>query len=173
MMENPPSDEAQAALYDITLHVYRYARRFTVGQSTSAEDAIIYDACISTLNQSFAPKRLGSSETESAVHDRYDRYGAEPVTGKFTLPVAAADAVVILHRLARRYTNGRGTYTAALVNAAAKQLLALGIPLDETRILDGTIWAADGVGGQYDTLTPDQRAEALATLRSPRAKAGT
>lgn len=154
----------QHRLYEIALYVYRYARRWAVGQSSNPADAVIYDSCIKLLNEECAPEFLETSKTPSAASDRYLRYGAEPQTEPFTIPISAQDALVILHRYARRYTNGRGSYTAALVNESANSILSLGIALEETRRLDGTIWAADGVGGQSDGLTPHQRREALSVL---------
>jgi hypothetical protein len=160
----PNISEADSALHEMALYVYRYARRWAVGQSPDPEDAVIYDACISVLDTRFAPRTIGSSKTPSAANDRYIRYGAETITNPFTIPITVADAVVTLHRYARRYTNGRGSFTAALVNTTAQDLLDAGISLDETRRLDGTIWAADGADGEHDGLTPEQRAEALGIL---------
>lgn len=158
------TDERTDELFEMALTVFRYARRWAVGQSPNPEDALIYDSCLSVLNRAFAPRKLGTSRQPSAAADRYLRYGQEQVLNGFTIPISVEDAVVTLHRFARRYTNGRGSYTAALVNSTAQDLLDHGISLDETRELDGTIWAADGVGGAHDGLGPDRRAEALSVL---------
>lgn len=152
------------SLFDLALYVYRYARRWAVGQSPDPEDAVIYDACIDILNTEFAPRRLETRTTPTAAEDRYRRYGREVISNSFTIPISAEDAVVILHRFARRYTNGRGSFTAALVNATAEHLLARGHTLETTRRLDGTIWAADGAEGEHDGLDQDRRQEALDAL---------
>lgn len=164
LMNQTTATAPDPALFEVALHVYRYARRYAVGQSHHTEDAVIYDACLAIINETYAPRTLGSTKSPSAVHDRYLRYGAEQPSATFAIPVAVSDALVILHRYARRYTNGRGTYTAALVNDTAKELLRRGIDLDETQRRDGSIWAADGVGGEHDGLIPAQRASALASL---------
>lgn len=150
-------------LFNLIERIYRYARRWAVGQSPRPEDAVIYDACIAVINDHCAPQRLGAT-SPSAKTDRYLRYGAETPTAGFTLPIAVEDAAVTLHRYARRYTNGRGSFTSAVVNSTAKDLIAAGISLDATRELDGTCWAADGTSGSHDGLTPAERAEALAAL---------
>lgn len=151
-------------LFEVALYVYRYARRWAVGQSPHSEDAIIYDACVSRINDECTPRNLGSRSLAPATHDRYLQRGPERHARRFSIPITVEDAVVTLHRYARRYTNGRGTYTAALVNQAARDLLDLGISLDVTRDTDGTIWAADGVDGLNDGLSEAERAEALAAL---------
>lgn len=154
-----PSDLREAAL-----SVYKYARRWAVGQSPHVEDAMVYDAAITVLRETVAPLTIGA-EALTATSDRYERYGPETAPSTYSLPIDPADALVTLHRFARRYTNGRGTFTARLVNDAAKQILAMGISLDETHELDGTIWAADGVNGQHDGLTPEEHAQAIASSR--------
>lgn len=148
---------------DAALAVYRYARRWAVGQSPEVGDAMIYDAAITVLREYVAPATLGS-EPMTATSDRYERYGPETRPATISLPIDPADALVTLHRFARRYTNGRGTFTARLVNDAARQILDMGISLDETHEIEGSIWAADGVEGQHDGLSAEERAEAVASL---------
>lgn len=166
MPAQPESGDAASldSLVEIALHVHRYARRYAVGQSLHPEDAIIYDACMSVLRTEITHRSIGTPDAVGAAADRFQRYGPEPPAGSFSLPVTAEDAVVLLHRFARRYTNGRGTFTAALVNEAANLLLARGVSLSETRDIDGTIWAADGAEGKHDGLTPEQHREALSVL---------
>lgn len=162
-----PESGESAFLYglvEIALHVHRYARRYAVGQSTHPEDAIIYDGCMSVLRTEIPNRPIGAPNALGAAADRFQRYGHETPAGSFSLPVTAQDAVVTLHRFARRYTNGRGTFTAALVNEAARMLLARGVNMDETQDVDGTIWAADGVDGKHDGLSPEEHAEAIAVL---------
>lgn len=160
---NEPASDHSHDLFDLAERIYRYARRWAVGHSAHAEDALIYDACIAVLNEHCAPLSLGPS-SPSATHDRYLRNGAETLANTFTLPITVADAAVILHRFARRYTNGRGSFTASIVNGTARDLVDAGVSLDETRQQDGTHWAADGTDGEHDGLAPDQRAEALGAL---------
>lgn len=160
--------EQTKILRDAALSVYRYARRWAVSQSPRVEDAMVYDAALSVLRDAVAPQTIGDAEGMSATADRYERYGPESQPTSYSLPTEPADAMVMLHRFARRYTNGRGTFTALLVNDAARTMLGMGISLDETRELDGTIWAADGVGGSDDGLTPEQHAEAMAAMRDSR-----
>lgn len=152
-------------LREAALGVYRYARRWAVGQSPHIEDAMVYDAAINVVREAVAPATVGDAEALSATSDRYERYGPESRPTSYSLPIDPADALAILHRFARRYTNGRGTYTARLVNDAAKQILEMGVDLSETRELDGTIWAADGVNGQHDGLTPREHQEAVESAR--------
>lgn len=162
-------DAAQLKIIrDAALSVYRYARRWAVSQSPRVEDSMVYDAALSVLRDAVAPQTIGDPEGISATADRYERYGPEPQPTSYSLPIEAVDALVLLHRFARRYTNGRGTFTALLVNDAARALLDMGANLDETRELDGTIWAADGVGGLHDGLTAEQHAEAKAAMLDSR-----
>lgn len=153
-------------LREAALAVYRYARRWAVGQSPHVEDAMVYDAAITVLRDAVAPATIGAVEPLTATSDRYERYGPETGPTTYSLPIDPADALVTLHRFARRYTNGRGTFTARLVNDAARQIQAMGISLDETLQLDGTIWAADGVNGQHDGLTPEEHEQAIASSRT-------
>lgn len=164
MPAQPERDDSLDHLVEIALHVHRYARRYAVGQSTHPEDAIIYDGCMSVLRTEISHIPIGSANALGAAADRFQRYGQETMPGSFSLPVTAEDAVVTLHRFARRYTNGRGTFTAALVNDAARLLIERGVSMDETLALDGTIWAADGAEGKHDGLTPEQHVEALSVL---------
>lgn len=144
--------------------VYRYARRWVVAQSPSPADAVIYDAVIKVLNQHAQPHWTPVVGATSAVQDRHIRNGPEAQDVSFSIPTTVTDAVVVLHRFARRYTNGRGTHTAAVVNQVARDLLASGVDLTSTRRIDGTYWAADGAEGAYDGLDAEQRREALAAL---------
>lgn len=165
-----PSDPVEASraaeLFDIAENLFRYARRWVVGQAPTAEHVVIYDIIMNLLiDKSERLNRwVSKSPMASATTDRFIRRGPEQVTRGFTIPVTLEDSVVTLHRYARRYTNGRGTYTATIVNDAARRLLALGVRLDETKAMDGTIWAADGAGGAHDGLTSVEREEALASL---------
>lgn len=152
-------------LREAALGVYKYARRYAVGQSPHVEDAMVYDAAINVLRDAVGPQTIGGSDSLSATSDRFERYGPEARPTSYSLPIDPTDALTILHRFARRYTNGRGTFTAALVNDAARQILSMGIDLEETRELDGTIWAADGVNGLHDGLSPEERNEAMASMR--------
>lgn len=163
LLSRPDMDPPAHDLFDMIERIYRYARRWAVGQSSRPEHAVIYDACVDVINEHCAPLALGPT-SPSAKDDRYLRYGAESPAAGFTLPIAVEDAAEILHRYARRYTNGRGSFTAAVVNSTAKDLIAAGISLARTRELDGTHWAADGTSGQHDGLTPSQRTEALDAL---------
>lgn len=158
------------AVLDIAESVFQYARRWAVNQAPTAADARIFDACASLL-AAHSPRIARWAERDpfdTAVNTRTIRRGNETLTEPFDLPLTISASVVTLHRFARRYTNGRGTFTTAIVNNAARQLIELGISLDETEELDGTIWAADGDDGTYDNLTPEQRAQALATLTAQR-----
>lgn len=162
----PKYDERTAVCLDVARSLHHYARRWVVDVSDRPIDALIYDATMQFVathqpDLARAPEDgvLGSAAAERAL-----RHGEEPVREPFTLPATLADAAVLLHRYARRYTNGRGTHPAATVNDMALQLLAVGVRLDATKEQDGTIWAADGAGGTHDGLTPAQRREALSTL---------
>lgn len=155
------------ALLDIAESIFKYARRWVVSQSPSPVDAVIYDAAVQDIvnhGPHLRDRFGGITPLDNAAAERRIRNGDERITEGFSIPVSLTDSVVRLHRFARRYTNGRGTYTAAVVNQAARDLLALGASLSETRNLDGTIWAADGHDGDYDGLDPEQRAEALSVL---------
>lgn len=71
--------------------------------------------------------------------------------------------VVDLHWMARRYADGRMSYAPALFNDHTRALLALGIVLNPTA--DGTVWARDGQGRDFDALT-----DAEATPNTPDAR---
>lgn len=163
-----PNTVSTETIRDIALSVHRYARRWAVSQSPRVEDSMVYDAALSVLRDAVYPQTIGDAQGISATADRYERYGPEVQPTSYSLPIEPIDALVILHRFARRYTNGRGTFTARLVNDAARSILAMGVSLSETHQLDGSIWAADGVGGQHDGLSPQEREEAFAAMRNNR-----
>lgn len=152
--------EAHALAQDI----YRYARRYAIGHSLDPEDALIYDTAVDIIDRECGSDIAKSEAT--ARETRYRNSGSEQIQNSFSLPMTLQDALAALHRLARRYTNGRGTYTAAVVNNCAREMLQHGVSLDQTRALDGTIWAADGANGEHDGLSPEQRIEAVAAIRS-------
>lgn len=58
------------------------------------------------------------------------------------------------HWMARRYADGRQTYAPSLFNKDVTSLLEMGIKLDANS--DGTIWAKDGGGRDFDRLTDEQ-----------------
>ena len=154
---------------ELALHVYRYARRYVVSESESCEDAVIYDACLSVFSHLSSQHPIGATTLRSASEERFLKYGKEPMPTTFAIPVDIESAVVLLHRYARRYTNGRGTFTAALVNDAARALIQEGVNLQETQALDGTVWAADGADGAHDGLSPEEREEALSIIHPQKA----
>lgn len=59
-----------------------------------------------------------------------------------------------LHWMARRYADGRSSYAPSLFNEHVHTMLRLGVPLNPTA--DGTIWAYDGMGRDFDHLTDNQ-----------------
>jgi hypothetical protein len=159
------TQDPQAERYELALGLHKYARRWAVGQAPGPTASVIYDACIAVINENLDQPNI-DTKSANATHDRYIRNGHEAPEEHFTIPISLDEALVVLHRYARRYTNGRGTYTATLVNDAATALTGLGVDLTDTRKVDGTIWAADGVGGSHDGLTHEQREEALSVLKS-------
>lgn len=52
--------------------------------------------------------------------------------------------------LARRYCDGRQTYIVSQFNQETRDLLKMGIKLDE---VDGIVWARDGGGREFDNLS--------------------
>lgn len=59
-----------------------------------------------------------------------------------------------LHWMARRYAEGRMTFSPQVVNDATRYLLSIGVPINPTD--DGIIWARDGMGRAYDKLTKEE-----------------
>lgn len=55
--------------------------------------------------------------------------------------------------MARRYATGRSSVAPGLYNECAAKSLELGIELNPTA--DGTIWAEDGMGRSFDSLTDE------------------
>lgn len=58
-----------------------------------------------------------------------------------------------LHWMARRYADGRMTYASKLFNDHTNDLLVMGV---EIRPTDGSLYATDGMGRQFDGLSDDQ-----------------
>ncbi len=164
MTDSQPRTREDAEYAAIADSIYRYARRYAVNHADGPEAAMAFDAAIYVLNRLGGPTWTDHAAA-TAVADRHILRGPEKTEFSFFLPSTVEQAVVLLHRYARRFTNGRGTFTAAFVNAAARELQRLNADLDETRAVDGTIWAADGVEGQHDGLSAEERAEALAAIR--------
>ncbi len=61
-----------------------------------------------------------------------------------------------LHWMARRYADGRQSYATSMFNDHTRKLLSMGIELNPTG--DGTIWARDSMGRNYDHLTDEEAA---------------
>jgi hypothetical protein len=61
------------------------------------------------------------------------------------------------HWMARRYCDGRMTYSTSLFNEHTRALLAMGIELNATQ--DETVWASDGMGRLYDGLSDSEAAQ--------------
>lgn len=162
MARHPDPHSPSEAFVDVAESVYQYAHRWAINQAPGPEDARVLDSCSSILAE-LSPRidrwAHSGDPFQSATNLRSIRHGTEPLTEHFTLPLNVDDVVVTLHRFARRYANGRGTYGAAIVNDAARQLRDLGLDLAETQRLDGTIWAMDGADGEYDGLDDEQRRE--------------
>jgi hypothetical protein len=59
-----------------------------------------------------------------------------------------------LHWMARRYADGRQTCATHQFNEMARKLLEMGVELNEGS--DGTIWARDAMGRQYDGLSEEE-----------------
>jgi hypothetical protein len=64
--------------------------------------------------------------------------------------------VADLHWMARRYCDGRMTYSTRTFNDHTRALLAMGVPLNPTG--DRTIWAKDGMGRAFDGLSDEEAA---------------
>lgn len=60
--------------------------------------------------------------------------------------------------MARRYADGRSTCAARTYNDHTRRLLALGVPLHPDPIVNGSVWARDGMGRAFDRLTDDEAA---------------
>lgn len=63
-------------------------------------------------------------------------------------------SIMSLHWMARRYADGRSSYSPGLFNAVTRKLLAAGAELKRP------LFARDGMGRRYDGLTDEQAAEA-------------
>ena len=61
-----------------------------------------------------------------------------------------------LHWMARRYADGRQSYVTSMFNEHTRSLLSMGVELNYTG--DGTIWARDLMGRDYDKLTDEEAA---------------
>lgn len=73
------------------------------------------------------------------------------------------EIIVDLHWMARRYADERMTYAPGIVNRATNWMIANGIM--PNCCYEGSIWARDGMGRDYDKLT-----DAQATPGTPEAK---
>lgn len=60
--------------------------------------------------------------------------------------------------MARRYADGRSTYAARTYNDHTRKLQALGVSLHPDPIVNGSVWARDGMGRAFDGLTDEQAA---------------
>lgn len=56
--------------------------------------------------------------------------------------------------MARRYVDGRSSYSTGLFNEHVRVLIKIGIELNYTG--DDTIWAKDSMGRAYDGLTDEE-----------------
>lgn len=65
--------------------------------------------------------------------------------------------VVDLHWMARRYADGRQSYSTAMFNEITRRILRAGIKLNPTG--DGTIWARDAMGRGFDRLSDEEAAQ--------------
>lgn len=70
------------------------------------------------------------------------------------LVLTLAHVVRDLHCFARRYADGRRSVAAGLVNDHTTRLLELGVGLLPGA--EGTLWAEDGMGRDFDHLTDEQ-----------------
>lgn len=74
-----------------------------------------------------------------------------------------------LHWMARRYCDNRSSYAPGLFNEHVRTLLELGIALNPGA--EGTIWASDSMGRDFDELTDAQATpgtdEALGEVVAP------
>ena len=61
-----------------------------------------------------------------------------------------------IHWMARRYADGRHTFSASVYNACVRKMQTLGIPLRPDPMDQGTIWAKDGDGRSCDGLTEEE-----------------
>jgi hypothetical protein len=57
---------------------------------------------------------------------------------------------------ARRYCDGRSSYVTSMFNEDMRTLISLGVDLNATG--DGTIWARDAMGRNFDGLTDAEAA---------------
>lgn len=70
------------------------------------------------------------------------------------LVLTLAHVVRDLHCFARRYADGRRSVAAGLVNDHTTRLLELGVGLMPGA--EGTLWAEDGMGRDFDQLSDEQ-----------------
>jgi len=62
-----------------------------------------------------------------------------------------------LHWMARRYADGRMSYVTDLFNSHTRALLEeLGFSYEDLEGTDGTIWARDKMGRDYDGLSDEE-----------------
>lgn len=158
-MIHAATPDAVHAAVTATAHLAAPARRWAIDICDTAAAAVIVDAARDLLAVHGAT--WPADHPIDATAERAITHGPEPEATTYRLPATPQEAAAILHRYARRYAHNRGDHAAA-VNTAARTLTAAGIDLDDTRTLDGSIWA----DGPNAGLTPDEAAEA-ATSTTP------
>jgi hypothetical protein len=108
---------------------------------------------------------LSVGDPASPSRDRASHGAADGVSTLRASPaIAGLEHVIInLHWMARRYADGRQTYAPGLFNDCTRSLLQMGIELKGGA--DGTIWARNSLGRQYDDLTDEEAAQGIVTQR--------
>jgi hypothetical protein len=92
-----------------------------------------------------------------AVVVRRDSHGEEPIREAYTLPISLEDAVVIIHRYARRFADGGSPYNAEVCNTNTRLLIAAGIDLNDTQASEGTLWATGAGRAGAESRALDER----------------
>jgi hypothetical protein len=140
--------EPNAVLLDAASRLHWMACRWVVDHADSPVHALICDdaALLCAAIEVHFDDGRGNLRDEPpvlALEARRSKYGREHVRVAYTLPVTLEDAVVILHRYARRFAHGRSTHAARRCNGITQILLDAGVDLSATEAEDGTLWAEE------------------------------
>jgi hypothetical protein len=116
-----------------------------------------------------------SLHTSPSVYTDGTPAGFEPAPADVERAGTTAEArmrwiVSVLHPLAHRYADGRGTYAPSMLNQVTRDLLAAGHDLSTTLTRGMSVWVLDGHGPGFDGLTAaerQQRHQAAAAPRDP------
>lgn len=125
--------------------IWWMARRY--GERLDASDA-------RTLDEAFATA-LAHGVTLRQGNQAEAMWAAGEVPAPAGVTLAQAAATIAFY--ARRYAHNRGTYATSMYNAAARTL-STQVDLGANIAVDGTIYAADGMGSGFDGLTNAERA---------------